>query len=106
MIFQRNCNLYNDTLPYSDIDFFEIVVGVLQGDIWAPFLFIICLQTSIDLMKENDFTVKKARSRQYPAETITDADYADDLVLPKNTPAYAKFQQHSLEQTARDIGSM
>ena len=41
--------------PDGDIDFFDIVAGVLQGDILAPYLFIICqdyiLQTSIDLMK-------------------------------------------------------
>ena len=38
-------------------------------------------------MKENDLTQKKSRSRRYPTETIIDPDYADDLVLLKNTPA-------------------
>ena len=35
---------------------------------------------SIDLIKENGFTVKKkkVRSRRYPTETITDTDKADD----------------------------
>ena len=32
---------------------------------------------------------KEAISRQYPAETITDADYADDLALLANTPTQA-----------------
>ena len=49
--------------PDGDTDFFDIIVGVLQGDKSVPYLFIICkdyvLQTSIDLMKENGFTVKK-----------------------------------------------
>ena len=40
--------------PVWDTDFFGVVVAVLQGDILAPYLFIICqdyvLQTSIDLM--------------------------------------------------------
>ena len=44
-------------------NFFDIVAGVLQGDILAPFLFIIWLdyvqQMSIDLMKENSFILKK-----------------------------------------------
>ena len=40
---------------------------------------------------------KKARSRQYPAETITGADYADDITLLANTPTQAESQ---LEQAA------
>ena len=47
--------------PDRDTDNFDIVVGVPQGDTLAPYLFIICLdyvlQTSIDLMKENGFTL-------------------------------------------------
>ena len=35
---------------------------------------------------------------------ITDADYADDLVLFANILAEAKYLLHSLEQVARDIG--
>ena len=41
--------------------------GILREDTLDPYLFIICrdyvLQTSIDLMKGNDFTLEKARSR-------------------------------------------
>ena len=78
--------------PDGNTDFFDIV-GVLQADTLAPYLFIICrdyvLQMLIDLIKENGFTLKKARSRQYPAETITDANYTDDLVLLTNTPTQA-----------------
>ena len=48
-------------------------------------------------MKENSFTLKKVRSRQYHAETITDADYADDLVLLTNTPEQAKSLLLSLK---------
>ena len=72
-----------------DTDFFDIVAGVLQGDTEMPYLFIICLdyvyRTSGDLIKENDFTLKKPRSRWYLAETITDTDNADDRVLLANT---------------------
>ena len=55
-------------------------------------------------MKENGFTLKKARSRGYPAQTITDADYADDIALLANTPTQAESLQHSLEQSAGGIG--
>ena len=44
-----------------------------------------------------------ARSREYPAESNMDADYADDLVLLTNTPVQAKCLHQNLEQTARGI---
>ena len=49
--------------------------------------------------KENDFTLKKARSKRYSTETNTDADYAVDLALLKNTHVQAELQLHSLIQT-------
>ena len=55
-------------------------------------------------MKENGLTLKQARSRRYPAETITDSDYADDLALLTNTLAQAESLLHSLEQAARGVG--
>ena len=30
--------------PDGDTDYFDIVAGVLQGDTWVPYLFIICLE--------------------------------------------------------------
>ena len=57
----------------GDKDFFDFVAGVLQGDTLALYFFILCqyyvLQTSIDLTKENGFTLKKVRNKQYPAKT-------------------------------------
>ena len=64
--------LYYDTKVMVCLPDGDIVTGVLLGDTMAPFLFIICLnheqETSIDLMKENEITLKK---RQYPVEIIT-----------------------------------
>ena len=96
-------------------DLYDIVAGphgnyeiILQGDTLAPFQFIICWdylpQTTTDLIKENGFILKKAKSKQYQTETISDIDYRDDLALLANTPAQAKSQLHSLEQTVRGIG--
>ena len=71
--------------PDRDTDYFDIVPGVLQGNTLAPYLFIICLdyvlRTSIDKMKEKGFKLTKERSRKYPAQTITDTDYAKDIAL-------------------------
>ena len=39
-----------------------------------------------------------------PAKTITDANYADDLVLLANTPNQAETLLHSLERAAAGIG--
>ena len=53
--------------PDGDTDFFDIVAGVLQEDIFVSNLFIICLdyilRMLIDLMKENVLKLRKARSR-------------------------------------------
>ena len=47
-------------------------------------------------MKENGFTLKKVRSRQYLALTIMDVDYADDKAHLANTTSQAKSLLHHL----------
>ena len=90
--------------PDWDTDYFDIVAGVLQGDTLAPYLFIICLhyvlRTSIDKIEENGFELTKKLSRSYPAKTITDADYADDIAILTNTETLL----HSLERPSAGIG--
>ena len=94
--------------PDGDTEYFDIVAGVLQGDTLAPYLFIICLdyvlRTSIDKIRENGFELTKKRSRRYPAKTIIDTNYADDIALLANTPNQAKTLLHSLERAATGIG--
>ena len=58
------------------------------------------LRTSIDKIKENGFKLTKERSSWYPAKTITEADYADDIALLANTPAQAETLLHSLKRAA------
>ena len=46
---------------------------------------------SVDLIKRKGFHVKKTKTKLgYSAESITDADYADDLALLENIPAQAE----------------
>ena len=91
--------------PDGDTDYFDIVAGMLQGDTLAPYLFIICLyyvlRICIDKIKENGFKLAKERSKRYPAKTITDANYADDIALLAN---HTKTLLHSLERAAAGIG--
>ena len=74
-----------------------------MGHILAPYQIIILLRTSIDLMKESFFTLKKVRSRRYSAQTITVVHYADDIALLAITPSQVESQLLSLEQAAGDI---
>ena len=107
MILYRNTKV-KVCSPDGDTEYFEIIAGVLQGDTLAPYLFIICqdyvLRTSIDKIRENSFKLTKKRSRRYPAKTITDADYADDIALLANTPNQAETLLHSLERAVAGIG--
>ena len=54
-------------------------------------------------MKEKGFILKKTRNRQFPAETIMGADYADYLALLANTPTQAESSLHDLEQVAGGV---
>ena len=107
MILYRNTKVKVRS-PDGDTEYFDIVAGVLQGDTLAPYLFIICLdyvlRTLIDKIRENGFELTKRRSKRYPAKTITDADYANDLALLVNTPNQAETLLHSLERAAAGIG--
>ena len=91
--------------PDGDINF---VAGVQQGDTQAPYLFIISLdyvlRTSIEEIKENCFKLTKERSRRYPAITITNADYVDDITFLANVPAQAETLLYSLERAAAGSG--
>ena len=106
-ILYRNTKLKVSS-PDGDTEYFDIVTGVLRGDTLAPYLFIICLdyvlRTSIDKIRENGFELTKKRSRRYPAKTITDADYADDIAKLANTPNQAETLLHSLERAVAGIG--
>ena len=62
------------------------------------------MMNKIDKIRENGFELTKKRSRRYPAKTITDADYADDIALLANTPNQAETRLHSLERAAAGIG--
>ena len=55
-------------------------------------------------MKYYGFKLAKERSWSYPAQTLTEPDYAYDIVLLANTSAQAETLLHSLERAATGIG--
>ena len=67
----------------------------------ALYLFIMyldyVLRKSINKIQENGFKLIKERSRKYPAKTIIDTDYTDDIALLANTPAQVETLRHSLK---------
>ena len=52
---------------------------------------------------KNGFSLKTARSRRYPVQTITDAVYADDIALLASTPTQAECLLNKLAQAAGGI---
>jgi len=56
----------------SDTPIFDIFAEVLQDDTFAPYLFVIAIDYAMRLATEKPklgFTLQKARSRRYPAQT-------------------------------------
>ena len=91
----RCCSYWKESLQVT-LDYgcqLYFIMKILDNFLWML----------INLIKEYGFTQKMTRNRWYPAETITDADYTDDLVLLASTSAIAKSLLHSLEQAAREI---
>lgn len=88
-------------------DLFDVSTGVLQGDVLAPFLFVILV----------DYLLKKAtseldsgvvthprRSRRYPAKVLNDLDFADDIALLESTIPRAQAQLTRTAAAAEDLG--
>ena len=61
-------------------------------------------KTSIDNNSELGFTLQPRRSRRYPATTITDADFADDLALLADNSSNAEQLLLLLEKAAEAVG--
>ena len=93
--------------PDGDTEFFDIIAGVLQGVTLAPYLFIIVLDyvlRNLDQNKTLGFTLRKQLSRRYPAEMLTDADFADDLALLSDKIGNAEKLLKILETAAASVG--
>ena len=88
-------------------DPFDVTTGVLQGDVLAPFLFVVLV----------DYLLKKAtsqldsgvvthprRSRRHPAKSLNDLDFADDIALLESSISRAQAQLTKTAEAAADLG--
>ena len=85
---------------------FEVSTKVLQGDVWAPFLFIILVDYLMrKATSDLDFGVETHPrcSRRYPAKVLNDLDFADDIALLESTMALAQAQVTSTASAAKDL---
>ena len=105
--------LYTDTSatvlsPDGETSPFDICAGILQGDTLAPFLFIIVLdyvlRMSVDKMKDSGLEIHPRRSTRYPAQYLTDTDFADDIALISGSLFNAQNLLLSLESAAKCVG--
>ena len=75
-------------------DWFDIITGVRQGDIWSPLLFGLTIdfvmKTTVDA-QNTGLTLIPRRSSRYPQVNLPDLDYADDIALfEENEDEYGK----------------
>ena len=88
-------------------DPFDVTTGVLQGDVLAPFLFVVLV----------DYLLKKAtsqldsgvvthprRSRRHPAKSLNDLDFADDIALLESSISRAQAQLTKTAEAVADLG--
>ena len=87
------------TTPDGETETFQITKGVLQGDILAPFLFVITLyyamRKAID-GREAEFGLKiiQRQGRRHPAIQLTDINYPDIICTTRNRTSSATINIH------------
>ena len=85
---------------------FDVTTGVLQGDVLAPFLFIILVDYLLEKASVGDSGVvtHPRRSRRYPAKVLNDLDFADDIALLESSISRAQSQLTRTANAAADLG--
>ena len=88
----------------SDVDtkFFEINLWGSEGDISAPFLFIICQYH--ELKSSIDCNVKQRQIRSHPTTYITDMDYANGIAITSDSLQNINQLLIKIEDGAKEIG--
>ena len=95
--------------PDGNTVLFEILVGVLQGDKLAPYLFATVLDYAMREAlngKEEELVLQLVRrkSRRHHPIIITDTDFADDTALISEQISQAQVMLNRVETETRKIG--
>ena len=89
-------------------DFFEIVVGVLQGDTLALYVFILVVDYCVRLVMEkypySGFTVTPAKNRRVKAQKIADTEFADNIALVTDTVKEADELMREVDEVVITVG--
>ena len=89
---------------------FEVTTGVLQGDVLAPFLFIIVLDFVMKNATKNNpdgsFMTHPRRSKRQPETLLNNLDFADDISLLESNIQRAQSQLLCTVDSAASIGLM
>ena len=94
--------------PDGEIQFFEILAAVLQGDTLAPYIFTIIIDYAMKQAIGNDALEwsrrKIKRSRRHNPNAITDLDFADATALVIEELQQAQNFPHRVQENAAKLG--
>jgi hypothetical protein len=106
------CSLYENTQASVKLADglsppFTTETGVLQGDVLAPFLFVLYMDLAIRNALPNDddgFQLERRRSTRHPEKRLSILAYADDVVLMSSTRAGVQRMLDRMEEACRPLG--
>ena len=89
-------------------DPFDVTTGVLQGDVLAPFLFVVLvdylLKKATSQLDSGVVTHPRRSRRVHPAKSLNDLDFADDIALLESSISRAQAQLIKTAEAAADLG--
>ena len=95
--------------PDGEAEQFDITAGVMQRDTLAPLLFIIVLDYALrgalnGYEEQLGFTISPRRSKRQSAVTLTDLDFADDIVLLSDKTEQAQSILSRVQRECQKVG--
>ena len=87
-------------------DPFDVTTGVLQGDVLAPFLFVVLvdyLLKKATSQLDSGVVTRPHRSRRHPAKSLNDLDFADDIALLESSTSRPQTQLTKTAEAAADL---